>query len=334
MRRLLAVTLLLALLVAGVSIDAQRALFTPLNLAEPATITVEPGLPFAQFARRLADNGWMAPATRGALYLRAYARIHAIERKLQAGDYRVVPGMSAVQVLDMIVAGRSVLYELRIIEGWTFRDALDAVRSHPQLRQTLADADPAAVMRAIGRDHQHPEGRLFPDTYRFAGGTTDQAFLRRAADTMDQVLALEWDSRAEGLPYASPAEALVMASIIEKETGAAEERPRIAGVFVRRLLLGMRLQTDPTVIYGLGSTFDGNLRRRDLETDTEYNTYTRAGLPPSPICLPGRASIRAALHPAPGDELFFVSRGDGTHEFSATLDQHQAAVRRYQLKGR
>ncbi|MBI3171834.1 MAG: endolytic transglycosylase MltG, partial [Hydrocarboniphaga effusa] len=248
--------------------------------------------------------------------------------------YRVQPGMSAVDILDMIVTGRSILYELRIVEGWSFRDALDAVRTHPQLRHTLGAAEPAAVMEAIGRKGTHPEGRLFPDTYRFSRGTSDVAVLRRAADTMDQVLAQEWDARDPGLPYPGADEALTMASIVEKETGAPEERARIAGVFVRRLMLGMRLQTDPTVIYGLGATFDGNLRRRDLETDSEYNTYLRTGLPPSPICLPGRAAIHAALHPAPGDELFFVARGDGTHEFSATLDQHQAAVRRYQLKGK
>ncbi|MFA5937865.1 MAG: endolytic transglycosylase MltG [Sinimarinibacterium sp.] len=334
MRRLGRLVLLLALLAVGALIDAHRVLYEPVALGNEATLTVDEGLPFAALAERLADKGWIAAAPRGPAYLRAYARINGIERRLQAGDYRVVPGMNAAQILDLIVSGKSILYELRIVEGWSFREALDAVRVHPQLRQTLGAADAAAVMDAIERKGEHAEGSLFPDTYRFSRGTTDRAFLRRAAGTMDQVLAQEWDAREEGLPYASALEALTMASIVEKETGAPEERARIAGVFVRRLQLGMRLQTDPTVIYGLGEAFDGNLRRRDLETDGEYNTYIRAGLPPSPICLPGRAAIHAALHPAAGDELFFVARGDGTHEFSATLDQHQAAVRRYQLKGK
>jgi UPF0755 protein len=202
------------------------------------------------------------------------------------------------------------------------------------LRQTLPLDDDAAVIAALGLQADHPEGRLFPDTYRFARGMTDIAFLRRAAGTLQRVLDEEWATRAEGLPYATADEALIMASIIEKETGAAHERPEIAGVFVRRLRLGMRLQTDPTVIYGLGASFDGNLRRIDLTTDTPYNTYTRAGLPPSPICLAGRASIRAALHPAPGTALYFVSRGDGTHVFSDTLQQHNEAVRQYQLRRR
>lgn len=331
MRRLGSLVLLFVLLATGVLIDARRVLHEAAALASETTLTVEEGLPFALLAERLADQGWIAAAPRGPAYLRAYARLNGIERKLQAGDYRLVPGMNAVQILELIVAGRSILYELRIVEGWTFREALDAVRTHPQLRQTLGAADAAAVMEAVGRKGEPAEGRLFPDTYRFSRGTTDRAFLRRAADTMDQVLTQEWDARGEGLPYADAEQALTMASIVEKETGAADERARIAGVFVRRLLLGMRLQTDPTVIYGLGEKFDGNLRRRDLEADTEYNTYTRSGLPPSPICLPGRAAIHAALHPAPGEELFFVARGDGTHEFTATLDQHQAAVRRYQL---
>lgn len=334
MRRLANLVVLLALLTIAVFLDFRRVLHEPLALTSPATLTLEEGMPFSSFAGRLADSGWMAAAPRGTVYLRVYARINDLERRLQAGDYRVEPGMSASQLLDAIVAGRSILYELRIVEGKTFRDALNAVRSHPQLRQTLGAADAAAIMAALGRKDQRPEGTLFPDTYRFSRGTADRVILQRAADTMDKVLAQEWDQRAEGLPYATPMEALVMASIVEKETGAEDERARIAGVFVRRLQLGMRLQTDPTVIYGLGETFDGNLRRRDLDADSEYNTYLRVGLPPTPICLPGRAAIHAALHPAPGDALFFVSRGDGTHEFSATLAQHEAAVRRYQLKNR
>lgn len=323
---------LLAVVVAAVGFDAVRVLGQPLQIDDEATLLIEEGQAFAGVADRLAENGWLMATPRSTLYLRIYARASGLATRLKAGEYRLVPGMTALQALDLFVSGKTVLYELRLVEGWTFRQALRAVRAHPQLRQTLADADDAEVMRALGRRDQHPEGRLFPDTYRFARNTTDVAFLRRAADTMDRVLAEEWDARAENLPYASADEALVMASIVEKETGAAHERAQIAGVFVRRLQLGMRLQTDPTVIYGIGETFDGNLRLRDLRADGEYNTYMRAGLPPTPICLPSRAAIRAALHPGVGRALFFVSRGDGTHEFSETLEQHDAAVRRYQLK--
>lgn len=332
MRRFVQLVLLLAVAVAAVGFDAVRVLGQPLQIDDEATLLIEEGQAFGSVADRMAENGWLTAAPRSTLYLRIYARATGLAIRLKAGEYRLVPGMTALQALDLFVSGKTVLYELRLVEGWTFRQALAAVRAHPQLRQTLKDADAADLMRALGRSDQHPEGRLFPDTYRFARNTTDLAFLRRAADTMDRVLAEEWDARAGNLPYVSADEALVMASIVEKETGAPQERAQIAGVFVRRLQLGMRLQTDPTVIYGIGETFDGNLRLRDLRADGEYNTYTRAGLPPSPICLPSRAAIRAALHPDAGRALFFVSRGDGTHEFSETLAQHDAAVRRYQLK--
>lgn len=322
--------LLLAVAIAAVGFDAVRVLGQPLQIDDDATLLIEEGQAFASVADRLAENGWLTATPRSTLYLRVYARASGLATRLKAGEYRLVPGMAALQALDLFVSGKTVLYELRLVEGWTFRQALRAVRAHPQLRQTLEDADDAEVMRALGRGDQHPEGRLFPDTYRFARNTTDLAFLRRAADTMDRVLAEEWDARAESLPYASAEEALVMASIVEKETGAPQERAQIAGVFVRRLRLGMRLQTDPTVIYGLGERFDGNLRKVDLQTDTPYNTYTRAGLPPTPIAMPGEAAIRAALNPAPTDALYFVARGDGTHVFSGTLDAHNRAVNRYQ----
>lgn len=332
MRRFVQLVFLLVMIAVAIGIDAMRVLGQPLRIDDEATLLIEEGQAFGSVAERLAGNGWLAATPRSTLYLRIYARASGLDTRLKAGEYRLAPGMTALQALDLFVSGKAVLYELRLVEGWTFRQALAAVRSHPQLRQTLKDADAADLMRVLDRPGRHPEGRLFPDTYRFARNTTDVAFLRRAADTMDRVLDEEWDARAGNLPYASADEALVMASIVEKETGAPQERAQIAGVFVRRLQLGMRLQTDPTVIYGIGETFDGNLRLRDLRADGEYNTYTRAGLPPTPICLPGRAAIRAALHPAAGRALFFVSRGDGTHEFSETLEQHDAAVRRYQLK--
>lgn len=331
LRRGLWLLLLLATLLVAIAIDALRVLRQPMLLDAEMTLSIEEGEPLATTVERLTTQGALPP-WRGALYLRIYARLMGLETRLKAGEYRIVPGLSPVQALDLFVSGKTVLHELRIIEGWTFRQALAALRAHPQIRQTLGQADADAVMAAIGRAGVHPEGRLFPDTYRFARGTADVTLLRRAAEAMERVLAQEWDMRAENLPYQHPDEALIMASIVEKETGVPEERAQIAGVFVRRLQLGMRLQTDPTVIYGLGEKFDGNLRLRDLRTDGDYNTYTRSGLPPTPICLPGRAAIRAALHPQPGKALFFVSRGDGTHVFSETLAEHEAAVRRYQLK--
>jgi len=200
------------------------------------------------------------------------------------------------------------------------------------LVQTLSGLSDAEVMVRLGRPGEHPEGRFLPDTYHFPTGFTDEAFLRRALTAMDQQLAAIWNQRAPDVPLQNADQALILASIIEKETGVTAERAEIAGVFARRLRLGMRLQTDPTVIYGLGETFDGNLRRRDLETDTPYNTYTRPGLPPTPIALPGIAALEAAVNPAPGDTLYFVADGQGGHVFSRTLDEHNRAVRRYQLK--
>ena len=327
--RLLAV---LAIATTALVIDAARVLHLPLRSGDDATLMVEPGTSASALVRQVANSGWLEAQPRSAWYLQVYARLTGLATQLKAGEYAVSAGTSAAGLLQLIADGRTILYELRLVEGWTFRQALAAVHAHPQLRKTLETGDGAAVMAAIGREGVHPEGRLFPDTYRFSRDTTDVAFLRRAADMMERTLAQEWAQREEGLPYATPEEALTMASIVEKETGVEHERNEVAGVFVRRLQLGMRLQTDPTVIYGLGEAFDGNLRRDHLRTDGDYNTYLRWGLPPSPICLPGRASIRAALHPAPGKSLYFVSRGDGTHQFSETLEEHNAAVRKYQLR--
>jgi UPF0755 protein len=229
------------------------------------------------------------------------------------------------------VNGDVIRYTLTIPEGWTFDQMLAAIRTQGKLRQTLTATDDEGVMRQLGYPGQHPEGRFFPDTYEFVAGTTDTSLLQRAYEEMQRHLEEEWRDRAPGLPLDTPYQALILASIVEKETGNPAERARIAGVFVRRLQKNIRLQTDPTVIYGLGAAFDGNLRRRDLTTDSPYNTYMRAGLPPTPIALPGLAALHAALHPAAGDELYFVSRGDGSHHFSASLDEHVAAVRNYQL---
>src|SRR3546814_652075 len=252
--------------------------------------------------------------------------------RIRSGEYGIDARQNLISAVALFMSGSTIVHELRIVEGWSFMQALQTIRANAMIKQTLADATPEQIMIAIGQSGVHPEGRFFPDTYRFPKDTSDLTLLKQAYATMNKALSDEWAQRAPDLPYASPDEALTMASIIEKETGAPAERTQIAGVFVRRLRLGMRLQTDPTVIYGLGSAFDGNLRLVDLRNDGPYNTYTRTGLPPTPISLPGRASLHAALHPDDGKALFFVSKGDGSHVFSETLEQHEAAVRRYQLR--
>jgi UPF0755 protein len=330
MRKLATLFLLLAGLLAAIAWDADRLLRAPLPLSQPETVEIPPGSSLSAVLLDLSARGLLQPS-RLALYTRLYGRATGQAAAIQAGEYELAPGTSPLAMLALFVSGRTRFHALTLIEGWSFAQALSAISAHPMLRHTLAELTPGTVMTAIGRPGEAPEGRLFPDTYRFPKGTTDVDFLKRAAAAMDRRLAEEWAGREPDLPYLSPEEALVMASIVEKETGLASERPAIAGVFVRRLRLGIRLQTDPTVIYGLGASFDGNLRSVDLVTDTPYNTYTREGLPPTPICLPGRAALHAALHPEPGNTLFFVSRGDGSHQFSASLAEHEAAVRRYQL---
>ena len=264
-----------------------------------------------------------------------WARLADENRRIKAGEFDLAPGTTPLEALEMFIEGRSVLSELRLPEGWKFSQAMALVASHEDLAHTLPDdIAPDALMQRIGHAGQHPEGRFFPDTYRFTKGMTDVDFLRHAANLMQKTLDAEWQARDPTLPYAKADEALIVASIVEKETGAAFERPRIAGLFLRRLRIGMLLQTDPTVIYGIGDAFDGNLRRVDLERDTPYNSYTRRGLPPTPICLPGRAAIHAALHPEDDGSVYFVAKGDGTHQFSRTLEEHNAAVSRYQLRGR
>lgn len=259
------------------------------------------------------------------------ARLQGLDTRVRAGEYRLVHGTSAEALLQQFTEGNSIQYSFTVIEGWTFRQMLEALARDPIIEHRLEGKDDAEIMRLLGYEGEHPEGRFFPDTYRFPRGTSDIDFLRRAYQVMQRHLQREWEKRAPDLPLDSPYEALTLASIIEKETAVGEERPMIAGVFVERLRRNMRLQTDPTIIYGLGDEFDGDIRYRDLRRDTPYNTYLHAGLTPTPIALPGLDSIRAALQPADTDALFFVSKGDGTHQFSETLEQHNAAVRRYQL---
>jgi UPF0755 protein len=316
-------------LLAGILyLDYQRFLQAPLSgIDAPVQYDVTPGGGLITVARELEGLGHLERPR----YLIWHARLRGRADSIQAGEYLLTPGMTPAELLRMLETGDVIRYALTIPEGWTFRQMLQAIRGHDKVRQTLGDADDDAVMAAIGAPGEHPEGRFFPDTYHFVAGTPDITLLRRAYQAMEQQLAQEWEQRSVGLPFETPYEALILASIIEKETGAPEERHRIAGVFIRRLETNMRLQTDPTVIYGLGDQYGGRITRNNLRTDTPYNTYTRHGLPPTPIALPGAASLHAALHPEPGEELFFVSRGDGTHYFSVTHDEHQRAVRKYIL---
>lgn len=253
--------------------------------------------------------------------------------RLQVGEYAVGHGITPTQLLRKLEQGRVIQHRFTIVEGWTYAQLRQQLAADPSIVQTLEGVDDAALLERLGApEGLSPEGRFLPETYHYTKGVTDFELLKRAWLALHAHLAAAWETRDEGLPFASPDEALVLASIVEKETGLAAERPQIAGVFVRRLRLGMKLQTDPTVIYGLGSAFDGNLTRAHLRADTPWNTYTRFGLPPSPIALAGKAAIDAVLHPADGDALYFVSRGDGSHVFSSTLAEHNRAVRRYQLR--
>jgi len=258
------------------------------------------------------------------------ARLKGLAGEIKAGSYALEQAATPLELLRKITQGDTVLGKLALIEGWTFQDVRRSVAANSALRHDTVEMSDAELLRAVGASETHPEGLFFPDTYFFDKGSSELSLYKRAYHAMQENLKASWAMRSPGLPYRSPYEVLIMASIIEKETGAADERPLIASVFINRLRIGMRLQTDPTVIYGLGAQFDGNLRRIDLVTDTPYNTYTRGGLPPTPIALPGLAAIQAALHPETSKALYFVAKGGGRHVFSETLEAHNRAVSRYQ----
>jgi len=306
-------------------------------LAEPVTardgavvVEVSPGTSFGSLARKLAEQEVISKPH----WLRLYARMTGEAGRIQAGEYRITPGLTPRQVLALLVNGQVIQYQVTLLEGWRFSDFLAQLARQEKLENKLSGLSSEQVMAELGYPGEHPEGRFFPDSYYYVAGASDLDILRRAYRRLQKVLAVEWQNRADNLPYANPYEALIMASIIEKETGLAEERRQIAGVFVRRLQRGMRLQTDPTVIYGLGNAYQGNLTRQHLKQFTPYNTYRIKGLPPTPIAMAGRAAIHAALHPEPGSSLYFVARGDGSHIFSDTLEQHRRAVRQYQIEQR
>jgi len=262
----------------------------------------------------------------------ALARLLGRERDIKAGNYQLVQPVTPLDLLDRLTRGDVTQAEIRLIEGWTFAQFRAALDASADLRHDSRGLEDAEVLARLRAPEAHPEGLFFPDTYLFGKGSSDLAVLRRAYRAMQRHLEVEWQARDAGVPYRSPYEALIMASIIEKETGRSGERDQIGGVLVNRLRIGMRLQADPTVIYGLGAAFDGNLRKGHLLEDGPYNSYTRAGLPPTPIAMPGLASLRSAVRPAKTDALYYVSRGDGSSQFSRTIDEHNRAVTKYQLK--
>ena len=323
---------LLALLVVTAVLYSryQRFQQQPVDVpAEGLLYEFRSGASLSRLAHDLADRGVIDQPRMLILLGRQMNLAH----RLQAGEYRLRNDMTPADLLKTLADGDIEQYSLTVIEGQTFREMLNAVRASDVIVGTLETNDADEIMSLLGFPGEHPEGRFLPDTYHFPRGTTDVEFLQRAHAAMQLQLTSAWEARDEGLPLDSPYEALILASIVEKETGRADERPRIAGVFIQRLRKGMRLQTDPTVIYGMGDTFDGNIRRRDLRTDTPYNTYTRDGLPPTPIALPGVAALEAVMHPDESGHLYFVATGDGqgSHYFSRTLKEHNMAVKKFQL---
>lgn len=321
------------LAVAGSGLAFHRWFTAPLDVgAGPVTVEISRGEGLSIVARRLADRGLIDHPRLWA----AYARATGADARVRAGEYAVLPGTTPEGLLRQFESGQVVQHSVTVVEGWRFRDLRRALERETALDNTLRGRADGEVMRALGEAGQAPEGLFFPDTYVYGKGTTDLEILRQARARMRKELEAAWAGRADDLPLATPYEALTLASIVERETANPAERARIAGVFVERLRIGMRLQTDPTVIYGLGEGFDGNLRRADLERDGPYNTYTRAGLPPTPIALPGAAALRAAVRPQLRGELYFVATGlpDGTHRFSRTLAEHDQAVREYLVRYR
>ena len=328
---LLETGLVLAGLLLGASAwKLNSVLEQPLNLTQEQLLDVPAGAtPTGTFNRLEA-----AHTLQDAFWLRLYWRFNLEGQPLHSGEYRMTPGMTAQDLIGLWQRGEVVQYSLTLVEGWNFKQVRSALAKHEKIEQTLDGLSDSEVMEKLGHAGQFPEGRFFPDTYRFVRGMSDAELLAKAYNRLEKVLAEEWEQRAPDVPYANPYEALIMASLVEKETGVPHERGQIAGVFVRRMNIGMPLQTDPTVIYGLGERYNGKLTRAHLREPTPYNTYTIAGLPPTPIAMVGREAINAALHPVSGTSLYFVAKGDGSHTFSDTLDAHNSAVREFQLKRR
>ena len=304
---------------------------TPVSVARlPAEVEIPRGAGLRTAIEQLEKGGISVRP----LQFEALARALGRERSIKAGNYQVVESITPIDLLQKLTRGDVTQADVRLIEGWTFSQFRAALDASPDLRHDTKGLEEAEVLKRVGATEPHPEGLFFPDTYLFARGTSDVAVLRRAYHAMQRHLKEEWEERDAAAPYRTPYDALIMASIIEKETGKAGERDLIGGVLTNRLRIGMRLQVDPTIIYGLGAAFDGNLKRSHLVDDGPYNTYTRAGLPPTPIAMPGLASLRSAMRPAKTDKLYYVSRGDGSSHFSRTVEEHNRAVSRYQRRGR
>jgi UPF0755 protein len=303
---------------------------SPLEVAKlPAEVEIPPGAGFRAVVAQLERAGVKVRP----YHFEALARVLRRERDIKAGNYFFAQPLRPMDLLDKLTRGDVMQAEVRLIEGWTFSQFRAALDASPDLRHDTAGLEDAEILKRIQASESHPEGLFFPDTYLFAKSSSDLAVLRRAYRALQRHLQTEWEARAPNVPYRGPYEALIMASIIEKETGRASEREQIGGVLVNRLRIGMRLQVDPTVIYGLGATFDGNLKKIHLLEDGPYNTYTRAGLPPTPIAMTGLASLRAAVHPMKTDAFYYVSRGDGSSQFSRSIEEHNRAVTKYQLRG-
>ncbi|WP_434574771.1 endolytic transglycosylase MltG [Pseudomonas sp. Z3-6] len=335
MRRKFLLLLETGLVLAGLLLGASAwkihsALQQPLNITQEELLDVPNGTTPTGTLKRLEADGLI----KDAFWLRVYWRFNLAGQPLHSGEYRMVPGMTMEGLIGVWKRGEVVQYSVTLVEGWNFRQVRAALAKDEKLQQTLANLSDSEVMDRLGHSGVFPEGRFFPDTYRFVRGTSDVDLLKKAYDRLEDVLAKEWAQRAADVPYTMPYQALIMASLVEKETGVPQERGQIAGVFVRRMRLGMLLQTDPTVIYGLGERYTGKLSRAHLKEENPYNTYLIPGLPPTPIAMVGREAIHAALNPAPGNSLYFVARGDGSHVFSDDLESHNNAVREFQLKRR
>jgi UPF0755 protein len=309
-------------------------------LQEPMPLRLQPGNPVIDLeiepgtsANGVASAVVASGADVPVLLLQTWFRFSGQARQIKAGSYELVPGTTPRRLLRMLVRGEEAVKSVTLVEGWSFAQVRNALQKAEQLTPDTPALSPEIIMEKLGKPGIHPEGRFFPDTYTYAKGSSDLAVLKRAARAMDRQLDAAWSVRSPDTPLQSAEQALILASIVEKETGKPSDRAQIGGVFSNRLRVGMPLQTDPSVIYGLGAKFDGNLRKRDLQADTPYNTYTRAGLPPTPIAIPGKAALLAAVQPAPTKALYFVSRGDGSSEFSANLDEHNRAVNKY-IRGR
>jgi peptidoglycan lytic transglycosylase G len=333
-RKIFMVLFILSFITGGITAwwfwnDMQQQLDSPIEIETGTAInyTIKPGMNLKLISEDLVQQGIL----KHPYYFMLEGRLQGTDSQIKAGEYLLQPETTQRQLLEQFEAGKVVQHSLALIEGWSYKEIMTAVSSNEVLIKTLPDTDSKTIMSALGYPGVHPDGRFFPDTYHFPSGMTDVEFLQRAYERMLEILDDEWQQKSEGLPYKSDDEALIMASIIEKETAVASERAAIAGVFVRRLQKGMKLQTDPTVIYAMGDDYHGNIRRKDLKTDSPYNTYVYAGLPPTPIALPGVEAIHAALHPEQGETLYFVAKGDGSHYFSKTLKEHNRAVAKYQL---